>query len=395
MRKILKCMFCFCVLSLCSNLNAQGQKLEIEGIIIDESGEPLPYVSVVILSENIGTSSNDEGYFYFSVAQGLKSETVTISSIGYKTQEFSVAKLASVATNKIVMEEAVSELDAVALESIKADLVVKKALQSLEQNTVNKLHQLKVLYRRASSEGGKAKFLIEQYANLYDNGLTKPVTSLEIVESRQSEDYRSLFVKQNGHALSVMTKLNPLRYPKRVLSFEYKQIGASVFNNEDVRIIKGTKEGDKSIILYIGTDTYKVYKVETSARNLKGTYIFRENSKGKLYLSYHTRVFNAMQKLPPEKLKQMQKQGFKGKRMKVSYLHEAFILGINMERKRFKVKDYGHANADMTDIKMPYNKAFWETLPMPLDTKLFKKIKRELQDNYGVPLEEQYQAVNK
>ena len=49
----------------------------------------------------------------------------------------------------------------------------------------------------------------------------------------------------------------------------------------------------------------------------------------------------------------------------------------------------------MGDIKIPYNETFWKHLSLPPDTSFFKKIKKELESIYNVPLAEQYKHSNK
>ena len=42
----------------------------------------------------------------------------------------------------------------------------------------------------------------------------------------------------------------------------------------------------------------------------------------------------------------------------------------------------------------PYNEEFWKNLSLPPETAFYKKIKAELESNYGVPLETQFKFVN-
>ena len=49
---------------------------------------------------------------------------------------------------------------------------------------------------------------------------------------------------------------------------------------------------------------------------------------------------------------------------------------------------------DMAEINLPYNPVFWKNLSLPPDTAFYKKIKAELESNFGVPLETQFKVVN-
>jgi hypothetical protein len=48
----------------------------------------------------------------------------------------------------------------------------------------------------------------------------------------------------------------------------------------------------------------------------------------------------------------------------------------------------------MADVNLPYNPTFWGNLSLPPDTAFYKKIKAELESNFGVPLETQFKYAN-
>ena len=50
-------------------------KTVVEGVIVDEYNYGVPYAAIGILSKNLGTSSNDEGAFYFLVTDKAVSYT--------------------------------------------------------------------------------------------------------------------------------------------------------------------------------------------------------------------------------------------------------------------------------------------------------------------------------
>lgn len=81
----------------------------ISGFIYDEEGEPLPGVTIAIKEKNIGTVSNMDGYFNFSIKDD--SASLQISSIGFQTQEIEAA--AAHELNVIMEEEEVAALDEV------------------------------------------------------------------------------------------------------------------------------------------------------------------------------------------------------------------------------------------------------------------------------------------
>ena len=65
-----------------------GQNLDVSGTISDqETGEPMPAVTVVVQGSNQGTVSNVDGFYEISVPQG---STLIFSFVGYLSQEIPV-----------------------------------------------------------------------------------------------------------------------------------------------------------------------------------------------------------------------------------------------------------------------------------------------------------------
>jgi len=63
-------------------------------------------------------------------------------------------------------------------------------------------------------------------------------------------------------------------------------------------------------------------------------------------------------------------------------------------KKKITAKGYEEFDKDLSEIELPYDPKFWSNFSLPPDTNFYKKIKRELESNYGVPLETQFKYVN-
>lgn len=73
---------------------------QVSGRIVDEKGNPVANVSVVVKGTSIGTTTNDDGIFKLNVPEG--SNTLVVSFVGYKTQEY---KLTASNTVSIVITQ--------------------------------------------------------------------------------------------------------------------------------------------------------------------------------------------------------------------------------------------------------------------------------------------------
>ncbi|MBL18482.1 MAG: hypothetical protein CMC82_01455 [Flavobacteriaceae bacterium] len=366
-----------------------GQEIiHVEGFVKDNAGYAVPYAAVSIPSKYIGTSTTEDGSFYLNATNS--EDFLEVSSIGFLTYKIKVGDFLKLSDKTIELKEDVVSLDEVMLLAPKAYVI--NAIKSLKKNTLSSRHQLNMLYRRFSTEAGKARFLVEHYINVLDRGAASPrFIRIEVMQGRKSADYRFLKDKYPGHqALNTAIK-NPLREGIYKNDYIWVKIGNSSYDGEDIVIIEGKgKSGVRGWLrLYIGIDTFAVYKVESS--NLNSLWVYKKNPEGKIVLSYHNRTWN--KRIPINKSQQLL-YGINNKTVKAAYRHEAFVLGIETNTKKIKVGNgVGYRN-DMGDIPVKYNEAFWKNLSIPPETKFYQKNAHDLESIYGVPLDEQFQLAN-
>lgn len=365
-------------------------KINVAGFVKDNLGYEVPYAAVSIPSKYIGTSTTEDGSFYLNLSSANLGDFLEVSSIGYLTFKIKVEDFLKINDKTIVLEEDVVSLDEVMLLAPKAYVV--SAIKSMKKNALNERHQLNMLYRRFSTEAGKARFLVEHYIKVLDRGMSSPrYTRIEVSQGRKSADYRFLKDKYPGHQAVNTANTNPIRKGINKNNYDWAKIGNSSYDGEDIVIIEG--KGKKGvwgwIKLYIGIDTFSVYKVESS--NLNSVWVYKKNGDGKIVLSYHNRAWE--KDLPINKTQQ-QLLGVNKSSVKASYRHEAFVLGVETNSKKINVGNGEGYRIDMGDIPVKYNQTFWENLSMPPDTEFYRKYVRDLESIYGVPLGVQFQLVN-
>ena len=384
----------------CFTTNLYGQnKIVIEGVVFDEFNYPIPYASVGIIKKNIGTSSTEDGGFKFLVSENELNDIIEISSIGFQTFKISVQDFMNLADQTFVLKEMITELAEVSIESPKN--IVKKAFKKLKENTISRKHKLGLLYRRWSVEDKLCRYFIEQYIDVLDRGPSSYIQAFDVKHSRNSSDYRFIKNEQDRHAIQFMEQNNPLRNGPSMSSYSWKKIDDTFYENEDVIVLKGTMRNGNSITFYIGFDTYKIYKIEKNSvamsvgKNLTALYIYKKNSKGKLYLSYHKRQWEGAVKTPEHVKKAMiQNREKVRKYIPISYRHEVFVL--DLDDRDDKIRLQGEmVQKDMTLYKIPYNQTFWDNISIPPETKFYKKNIGELVGLYGVPIQTQFEYSNR
>lgn len=108
-------LFLFVFLLSFTALNAQHI---VQGRIIDAfTKEPLPFVNIGVLKKELGTVSNEEGFFFLEVPDLFAKETLRFSMIGFDVRDFQVADLEAIllSNNTLVLAEQTTFLEEVVL----------------------------------------------------------------------------------------------------------------------------------------------------------------------------------------------------------------------------------------------------------------------------------------
>jgi hypothetical protein len=392
------CFLTFVFLLIFMPLTLHAQKnISLSGKVIDDKGQEVPYAAIGIVSKNIGTTSTEDGTFYFQISTAELKDTLSFSSLGFFTHKLPVSKLIQSEEVEIVLEEKTTSLSEVVVNS--TSFYVRQALKNLKVNTLNKNHELDLLYRRWSVEDNICRFLIEQNIKAIDRGPSSYLNKFSIENTRTSADYRFVKNEQKLHALKYMEYNNPLRKGLNFRSYKWETIGDSSYDDEDVIILEGVISGEETITLYIGLDSYKIYRLEMDkkpkiGKSLTATYIYKNNKANKLYLSYHQREWKGASKLS-ENVRRAMINASKTPPVyiPIAYRHEVYVLDLVEDKSMFQTGE-SVSNLDMSNYESDYDYVFWKSLSMPPETKFYRKNIEELEGIYGVSLEDQFKYTN-
>ena len=388
-----------CLVFLKSAFMMAQSYITIEGVVYDEYNYPVPYASVGIVAKNIGTSSTEDGGFKFIVTNDELTDTIEISSIGFQSLEITVQDFIALTEKTFILKEMITELGEVSIENPKD--IVKKAVKKLKENTISKKHKLGLLYRRWSVEDNICRYFIEQYMDVLDRGPSSYLIDFDVQHSRNSSDYRFIKNEQDRHAIKYMEHNNPLRNGPPMSTYSWRKIDDTFYANEDVIVLQGSKPNGNYITFYIGFDTLKIYKIEKNTTKMKkgksltALWIYKNNNRGKLYLSYHKRQWEGAVRTPDNVARAMRQAGEKERNyIPISYRHEIFVL--DLDNGETKIKFQGEfEQKDMTLYKIPYDHDFWKNVSIPPETKFYKKNIGELESLYDVPIKTQFEYSNR
>jgi len=94
-----------------------GFSQTINGIVLDKLENPIPFVSIGILKGNSGTISNLNGTFSLYLKSFQLTDTIRISSVGYKAKDLLIKSILDQSNIKIILEEEIYPINEIVIKS--------------------------------------------------------------------------------------------------------------------------------------------------------------------------------------------------------------------------------------------------------------------------------------
>lgn len=139
-----KILYLLIILFFISNtLSSQQHNGGIKGIVRNEANEPLPFVTVIIESLKVGTTTDERGHYELSLQEG--SYAIKYSFVGYITESREVNIVNSFKTIDVMMKTDSKMLDEVIISSKGRDANVKElqmSIQNIDMIQIRKIPSL-------------------------------------------------------------------------------------------------------------------------------------------------------------------------------------------------------------------------------------------------------------
>ncbi len=97
---------CFLIVALCF-----GQIERVEGRVVTENGDGIPFSTIGIPKKNFGTVAFEDGTFSIKVSDTYKNDTLIVSALGFERKKIAYADLLTNKITVIPLKENVQELD--------------------------------------------------------------------------------------------------------------------------------------------------------------------------------------------------------------------------------------------------------------------------------------------
>lgn len=431
MKKILPLLY----LTIFATLTGVSQQtLYIKGSVFEaNSKKPISFAAICISGKPIGTVSNDTGDFSFHFPADYKNDTLTISSLGFKSYKHPIAKILRDSVTLFYLDTTSIPIKPIVVLSKgeTAKQIVEKAAKKIRKNYPTKMYYLNAFYRELCMRDNKYARLIEAAVNIQDFGYDTDLntTRLRINEIRKSDSYLEYDLKSkiygaffgsnnlllNAYSSDfVRAKQNNCRN-RNFLCME--NIDRHAFTLEECKYIdnkliyiisykdtlgdgKNTKQSSNiGGSIHIQADNYAIVKFDWgiyAVNNSKQGVDYYFNNKYFYYYSVRYREFEGkyypdlIQNIEPVNgaFKTNSSDTIQGKQYVTSTLMINTILTKRREFAKIKNKEKEIPTEDIYKKKFPYNPSFWKNYNIILLNPLMESINNDLQKDK--PLEEQF-----
>lgn len=134
------------ILSFVSLSVKAQEKLLISGVIEDAANkEPVPFASVSLKKQLIGTVSNEEGKFDFYVPAEFKDDSLLITFFGYKQQTIALHDIKGALTIKL--QASSFQLEEVVIRPMPPEYYIRMAMRKVKLNYANNPFETVAYYR--------------------------------------------------------------------------------------------------------------------------------------------------------------------------------------------------------------------------------------------------------
>jgi len=149
--------------------HAQAQDVVVYGTVRSAAeNEPLPYATVYLQAQSIGTVCNSEGAFRLLVAPEHLNDSLVVSHLGHQSQAFHLSKLSSPLT--IVLEDFHQLLAGVEIVGgYEGIALIKEAIEKIPNNYPTAPYRSKGFYRVSSQKDQQYIHLSEAVFDLYQS----------------------------------------------------------------------------------------------------------------------------------------------------------------------------------------------------------------------------------
>ncbi len=141
------------VLLLLLTCSLWAQSITISGYVVDKkSNDKLPFASIALKNQQIGTITNDKGYFEFIIPKDIVTDTLLVNYIGYETYQTPLSAIKEGEHLVIKLMPAVNQLEEIVIRPMTIEDYLERINDAIANNYSPVPFMTKAYYREKMKE---------------------------------------------------------------------------------------------------------------------------------------------------------------------------------------------------------------------------------------------------
>ncbi|MFC4267638.1 carboxypeptidase-like regulatory domain-containing protein [Polaribacter marinivivus] len=370
------------LIGLSFNLTSQNQ-FSISGVIFDKKTKnPLPFASVVYVKKSLGTTSDINGNFSFTIFNAKKTDTILISHIGYKTLKLQVSEINKI-KNIALLENTISlkEIIIKTKSNLKLKKFIKETILNYNNNKKQEPHIAIAHYREKAKKNSKYIMFMESVGYSVYAGKTNNASQLSNYKffNKLSRAYvnhpKWKAYKKNEKNLTKETinpsggsNLNAFRYTeiygvlskKNINRYKFK-VDSTFFIKDDLVYVFNYKGNIDNGILYVIAKNKHIIKITSNTKKYYSQ-AFQKRIPAELEISFSYYI----------NIPFISKIDAYIKHKDLTYTNTLTIKTQKFKDFKFSNKDYWSLNRYETNPYIFYDSIKWNQLGIKEDKDYYK-----------------------
>ncbi len=374
-----------------------------------KTGIPIPYASVYIKHSSIGTITNEEGAFILTLQKFDKTDTLVISSMGFKKDEIFYKKVdIDNEQANYYLKEQVFEIDEVIIKPLSAEEIIKLAQKNMKHNYPVTPYGLEGFFRTTFKENSKYSLLLEASVYIYDKGFNRwNGQVVDYTNLRRSNDYRKFKLITSDEFLEGSLAFDRVRHKKDFMNnesswtFEIEQI--TQYEDNKVYVIDAIKNLTEITTgapytykakIYVRADDYAIlevdYEMDFKRTNAKQFPLITETDSTRVKYDFCKMKYKYQDYKNLAYLKYIKWEiGYRiydnrtNKLLTKDEIREETIIH-DIDTKNPKMLRRSQKLGNLYNNVGYYDKRYWDNYNKPVDTQLIREVRSDLNKHENI-----------
>lgn len=249
--------------------------IKLSGIIVEgKNDDPIPYASLTIAGESVGTMSNIDGRFDFIIPGRFRDRKISIRCMGFATRELTHEEIKR--KSKIKLEPLTIHLREVVVKPVDVSDVLRNFRNNIDKNYELSTQLMITFYRETIKRDdqyiGVWEAIMEMLKSSYSSDGTDRVRFLKGRKSNFGKTFKDVSLKIQGGpwyitTLDIVRNLESFLDPQFENIYRYRFEQPEMYNGRVTWVIKFSRKEDVDFPCYSGkilidADSYALVNAE-------------------------------------------------------------------------------------------------------------------------------------